>query len=120
MALVWLPDNSGFVSGGMDRKIVIWVRVHLTALFILLRTRPTLQDADGTKRDSWGPIPVRIEDLAVTPDQTRLVVVGLNRISESTSYHDATTSGPSNVSPNISRNEHRMIIFDLINRREDK
>jgi WD40 repeat protein len=26
-ALVWLPDGSGFISGGLDRKIILWVRV---------------------------------------------------------------------------------------------
>jgi len=24
-ALSWLPDGSGFISGGLDRKITIWV-----------------------------------------------------------------------------------------------
>ena len=24
-AIEWLPDNSGFISGGLDRKIKIWV-----------------------------------------------------------------------------------------------
>lgn len=26
-ALSWLPDGSGFISGGLDRKIILWVRV---------------------------------------------------------------------------------------------
>jgi WD repeat-containing protein 26 len=25
-ALAWLPDGSGFISGGLDRKIILWVR----------------------------------------------------------------------------------------------
>ena len=24
-AISWLPDGSGFISGGLDRKIIIWV-----------------------------------------------------------------------------------------------
>ena len=24
-ALEWLPDGSGFLSGGLDRKIILWV-----------------------------------------------------------------------------------------------
>jgi WD repeat-containing protein 26 len=24
-ALVWLPDGSGFISGALDRKIILWV-----------------------------------------------------------------------------------------------
>ena len=48
----------------------------------LLHPRPSpfttflLQGADGKQRDSWGITAVRIVDLAVTPDFTRLVVVG--------------------------------------------
>ena len=25
-SLAWLPDGSGFISGGLDRKIFLWVR----------------------------------------------------------------------------------------------
>ena len=25
-ALAWLPNGSGFISGGLDRKIMLWVR----------------------------------------------------------------------------------------------
>ena len=31
-ALAWLPDGSGFISGGLDRKIILWVRVALLRL----------------------------------------------------------------------------------------
>jgi len=24
-AISWLPDGSGFISGGLDRKVIIWV-----------------------------------------------------------------------------------------------
>ena len=27
-SLAWLPDNSGFISGGLDREIILWVRSH--------------------------------------------------------------------------------------------
>ncbi|KAI0332631.1 WD40 repeat-like protein [Cubamyces sp. BRFM 1775] len=57
-ALAWLPDGSGFISGGLDRKIILW-------------------DADGKMRDSWGRTPIRVTDLMVTPDFTRLVAVGM-------------------------------------------
>ncbi|KAI0341652.1 WD40 repeat-like protein [Trametopsis cervina] len=57
-ALVWLPDGSGFISGGLDRRIILW-------------------DADGKQRDSWGRTPIRVTDLAITPDFTRLVAVGM-------------------------------------------
>ncbi|KAI8982846.1 WD40 repeat-like protein [Trametes punicea] len=57
-ALAWLPDGSGFISGGLDRKIILW-------------------DADGKLRDAWGRTPIRVTDLQVTPDFTRLVAVGM-------------------------------------------
>ncbi|KAI9061512.1 WD40 repeat-like protein [Trametes sanguinea] len=57
-ALAWLPDGSGFISGGLDRKIILW-------------------DADGKHRDSWARTPIRVTDLQVTPDFTRLVAVGM-------------------------------------------
>ena len=31
-ALAWLPDGSGFISGGLDRKIILWVRFTLLRL----------------------------------------------------------------------------------------
>ncbi|KII88044.1 hypothetical protein PLICRDRAFT_30507 [Plicaturopsis crispa FD-325 SS-3] len=55
-SLLWLPDGSGFVSGGLDRKIIFW-------------------DSEGMERETWGAI--RVTDLAVTPDFTRLVAVGI-------------------------------------------
>ncbi|OBZ72373.1 Metacaspase-1 [Grifola frondosa] len=57
-ALAWLPDGSGFISGGLDRTIILW-------------------DVDGKQRDSWGQTPIRVIDLMVTPDFTRLVAVGM-------------------------------------------
>lgn len=26
-ALEWLPDGSGFLSAGLDRKIILWVKI---------------------------------------------------------------------------------------------
>ncbi|OJT04343.1 WD repeat-containing protein 26 [Trametes pubescens] len=57
-ALAWLPDGSGFISGGLDRKIILW-------------------DADGKLRDTWNRTPIRVTDLQVSPDFTRLVAVGM-------------------------------------------
>ncbi|KAL1944438.1 hypothetical protein VTO73DRAFT_2868 [Trametes versicolor] len=57
-ALAWLPDGSGFISGGLDRKIILW-------------------DADGKPRDTWNRTPIRVTDLQVSPDFTRLIAVGM-------------------------------------------
>jgi WD40 repeat protein len=32
-ALAWLPDNSGFISSGLDRKIIFWVRDLFSSFF---------------------------------------------------------------------------------------
>ncbi|KAG1877763.1 WD40-repeat-containing domain protein [Suillus subalutaceus] len=40
--LVWLPDGSGFMSGSLDRKIILW-------------------DMEGELRESWNDIAIRRE-----------------------------------------------------------
>jgi WD40 repeat protein len=105
-SLAWLPDGSGFISGGLDRRIILW-------------------DKEGKQRDSWGSTPLRVTDLAVTPDFTRLVAVGM---------YNAPTPVPSDLGPargqpgdvvsavgngaansgNGRASENRMIIYDLV------
>lgn len=103
-ALVWLPDGSGFMSGSLDRKIILW-------------------DMEGELRESWNDIAIRVTDAAVTPDVRRLVAVGMGYNPPPT----LGTLGRANVrdaSPPIVSNgngnavgprspENRMIIYDL-------
>ncbi|KAG8934591.1 hypothetical protein FRC02_009671 [Tulasnella sp. 418] len=56
-AIIPLPDGSGYVSGGMDHKIIFW-------------------DIEGKQKSIW-PGQIRILDLAVSPDGSKLVVVGV-------------------------------------------
>jgi WD40 repeat protein len=95
-ALAWVPDGSGFISGSQDRKINLW-------------------GSDGKQRDSWGITAIRIADLAVTPDFTRLVAVG-------ESVKDPILPTPRGYSVTTNRNgdnngprtpEHLMIVYDL-------
>jgi len=51
-----LPDGSGYVSGGMDKSIIFW-------------------DREGKSTDEWLSASMRVLDLAVTPDGTKLVAV---------------------------------------------
>lgn len=77
-ALTWLPDGSGFISGGLDRKIILWVRLALTppsSMRVLTSTPP--QDVDGKPRDTWQRTSIRVTDLMVSPNFTRLVAVGM-------------------------------------------
>ncbi|EGN95548.1 hypothetical protein SERLA73DRAFT_186621 [Serpula lacrymans var. lacrymans S7.3] len=69
-ALTWLPDGSGFISGGLDRKIILW-------------------DAEGKEQDSWGITAMRVTDLAVSPDSLRLVSVGMDYVAPTPPAHDS-------------------------------
>jgi len=59
-AVEWLPDGSGFISAGMDSRIVFC-------------------DAQGKKRDAWENVPIRITDIATSPDGSRFIAVGISR-----------------------------------------
>jgi WD40 repeat protein len=116
-ALAWVPDGSGFISGSQDRKINLWAR-HLLSCSCLsseLFAHLAVQGSDGKQRDSWGITAIRIADLAVTPDFTRLVAVG-------ESVKDPILPTPRGYSVTTNRNgdnngprtpEHLMIVYDL-------
>ncbi|TFY66673.1 hypothetical protein EVG20_g4410 [Dentipellis fragilis] len=106
-ALAWVPDGSGFISGSQDRKIILW-------------------GSDGKQRDSWGITGIRITDLAVTPDFTRLVAVGESATGPSSQHPAPSGRGDSATPPvggsrnnthansNASRStEYLMIVYDL-------
>ncbi|EJF66274.1 WD40 repeat-like protein [Dichomitus squalens LYAD-421 SS1] len=102
-ALAWLPDGSGFISGGLDRKIILW-------------------DADGKMRDKWERTPIRVTDLIVTPDFTRLVAVGMYdmpSIQPGSNPQESVTPAGSGQAQNAAANanksssETRIIIYDL-------
>ncbi|KAH9050611.1 WD40 repeat-like protein [Lactarius hengduanensis] len=93
-ALAWVPDGSGFISGSQDRKINLW-------------------GSDGKLRDSWGITAIRITDLAVTPDFTRLVAVG-ESAKDPPPPQTETDNNSNNPTPNDARTqEHLMIVYDL-------
>ncbi|KAI0724985.1 WD40 repeat-like protein [Fomitopsis betulina] len=94
-ALAWLPDGSGFISGGLDRKIIHW-------------------DADGKQRDSWGQSPIRVTDLTVTPDFTRLVAVGMYDAPANVPGPAAAASENGNQSGAGRSSENRVIVYDLV------
>lgn len=104
-ALMWLPDDSGFMSASLDRKVVAW-------------------DASGKQADEWPGIPVRVTDMAVSPDMTRLVVIGMGYQSTTPSSVDRlSTRGTSQESPSPSAvgtgsgaqpsSEHCIVIYDF-------
>jgi WD40 repeat protein len=90
-ALAWLPDNSGFISGGMDRKIILW-------------------DVHGKQRDSWGMTSIRVTDLAIAPDMRRVVALGMY-FSTPSAEHDSGATPPAVRAAPIK--ENRMIVYDF-------
>ncbi|KAF9014052.1 WD40 repeat-like protein [Cyathus striatus] len=110
-ALSWLPDGSGFISGGLDRKIIHW-------------------DSNGKVKDAWPQADIRVTDLAVTPDFTRVVAIGMvanaRTVVDSTVPRAATTqsgdgtwSGPGgNGHGSPPKPENKMMIFDWETRQQ--
>ncbi|KDQ33398.1 hypothetical protein PLEOSDRAFT_1073660 [Pleurotus ostreatus PC15] len=105
-ALAWLPDDSGFISGSLDRKVIRW-------------------DREGRQRDSWGTTAIRVTDLAVTPDFTRLVTIGMDYVPpHSVTVIDANPRGsmagshggeaPMGTPQSVPKKpDNRMVIYDL-------
>ncbi|KAI0053876.1 WD40 repeat-like protein [Auriscalpium vulgare] len=110
-ALAWVPDGSGFISGSQDCKITLW-------------------GPDGKQRDSWGLTAIRIIDLAVTPDFTRLVAVGesvagtsptpLARGDAATPPVSTGRSGAATVSNSSgAHGEHQMVVYNLSTKQQE-
>jgi WD40 repeat protein len=95
--LAWLPDNSSFISAGMDRKIILW-------------------DVHGKQRDSWGMTHVCVTDLAVTPDMCRVVALGMHYAPAAAPTHDGAATPPLTPAPGhaggVPVKDNRMIIYD--------
>ncbi|CAE7110585.1 unnamed protein product [Rhizoctonia solani] len=91
--LVWLPDGTGFVSGSMDCHIVVW-------------------NSGGEKLYELGtidekPLPIRVTDLTITSDGSRLVAVGT-----------LVVQPPINNNFDPSRQTRSMKVFSLSSRNE--
>ncbi|KAF8637401.1 hypothetical protein AX17_002896 [Amanita inopinata Kibby_2008] len=103
-ALAWLPDGSGFISGGLDRKIIQW-------------------DADGKLKESWGVTSIRVTDLVITPDFSRLVAIGMHhqlpsetgpsRAQPGDHQPYATNGGAVSPSSQARSTNNRLIVYDI-------
>jgi len=107
-ALSWLPDGSGFISGSLDRKIIV-------------------RDVDGKVRDLWDPTAIQITELALTPDSKYLVVLGMELLSFTAPTTEATQlrsdvedEESDNVSPlGSDAVPVRLIVFDFSTRQTE-
>ncbi|KAJ6463825.1 WD40 repeat-like protein [Mycena vitilis] len=93
-ALAWLPDDSGFLSAGMDFKIVQWSK-------------------DGQRRELWSMLPVRVTHMVLTPDFTRLVAMGMRAPSPVEPRADNDSTSGTTTSNPPPKDEHRFLVFDL-------
>ncbi|KAL1755957.1 WD40-repeat-containing domain protein [Schizophyllum commune] len=98
-SLEWLPDGSGFLSGGLDRQIIRW-------------------DPEGRKIDAWNEAAVRVTDLAVTPDCRRIVVVGLIGVPP-VEGRTVSGSGGGNMTLDDLVDQHKMIVYDMATKQEE-
>ncbi|KAF5389854.1 hypothetical protein D9757_003616 [Collybiopsis confluens] len=104
-ALSWLPDGSGFLSAALDRKIIQW-------------------DTEGNKKLSWGTTDLRVTDLAVTPDLSRVVTIGMHAPSLSESGGAAARARPGSGDntnsggnpPTIMPTQNRCVVYHLMTR----
>jgi len=102
-ALIWLPDDSGFFSAGMDFKILLW-------------------NPDGSQRELWTMSPVRVLNMVLTPDCTRLVAIGMKAPLPMESRTESDSAGASRgalASP-PPKDEHRLLVFDIASKRNEK
>lgn len=84
---------------------------------------PLFQDIAGKLRDDWSSVPIRVTDMAVTPDMARLVTVGMDYNAMPSTTTDASrdvsrepTPPPTsngNVVNGGRQSENWMIIYDL-------
>ena len=90
-----------------------------------------MQGSDGKQRDSWGITAIRITDLAVTPDFTRLVAVCESAASPHPNSMTPPARGESATPPTVGARvvqavppvapsaEHHMIVYDLATKQEE-
>lgn len=86
---------------------------------------PLFQDMAGMLREDWSSVPIRVTDMAVTPDMTRLVTVGMDYIPIPSTTADVSRGVSREPTPPLASNgngaavnggrqsENRMIIYDL-------
>ncbi|KAJ7744979.1 WD40-repeat-containing domain protein [Mycena maculata] len=103
-ALAWLPDDSGFLSAGLDFRIVLW-------------------NTEGQRREDWATLPVRITQMVVTPDFTRLVAIGMTSPLpvDQRGENDSATPGTNGAAASIAppKEQHRLLVYDMASRRNE-
>jgi WD repeat-containing protein 26 len=131
--LCWMADGSGFVTGGMDRRIMEWVSGEP---LILYKADPETQNTRGEMKFMWPPLDIRILELAITPDGSKLVAIGQLAHPTSSTTGEYTTNvlthatiiqasggampvpSPGSTNGNSTDMERRIVVYDLETRQE--
>jgi WD repeat-containing protein 26 len=131
--LCWLADGTGFITGGMDRKVIQWVIIQSTTYVRLFHT--IVQDVQGEMLLIWPTLDIRMLELAITPDGGRLVAIGLlahpvptttdhkpSAMTQATILQASSGIPPSSISGSTSGNstnmERRIVVYDLETKQE--
>lgn len=81
------------------------------------------QDANGSREDLWMKTSVRVTDLAIAPDLSRMVVVGLDCLlsAHTSSAPSVQEVGPTTQQPmaGTSSTENRLIIYSYASRTQE-
>jgi hypothetical protein len=93
------------------------------------KTYELFQDPEGNQRDSWGMAPIRVTDLDVSPNMTKVVAVGVIHLPPIPHPPTSTGNSPapgargdsasqspqsqSHTPSYIVKAENRMIVYDL-------
>jgi hypothetical protein len=65
-------------------------------------------------RDAWGPIALRLTGVTISPDQKRLVGVGMeHRYPAPDSQTRDSSIPPAGSPPPLGKDIHRMIVYDM-------
>ncbi|GAA94146.1 uncharacterized protein L969DRAFT_46235 [Mixia osmundae IAM 14324] len=97
-AIEWLPDGTGYISAGMDAKVLFW-------------------DLSGNPSHTWQTGQSRIVDAAISPDGKRLVCIGSADLPLT---EPATASGSTPSASTSMRSERRIHIYNISERRQEK
>ncbi|KAH8826929.1 WD40-repeat-containing domain protein [Flagelloscypha sp. PMI_526] len=91
--LGFLPNGTGFISTSPDRHIYHW-------------------NNEGLLVDAWDPAPMRITDMAITPDGAKLVTIGMQF---NTNVRPASGPAAVPINPPVQQKQPptRMIVFDM-------
>ena len=71
-----------------------------------------VKDIEGNQRDSWGMATIRVTDLDVSPNMTKVVAVGIIHLPPTPNPPSSTGASPAPGARGDSP-ENRMIVYDM-------